>query len=35
MERDEMMEEIFERIRNADTSTLEQVYWFLLLEMES
>ena len=30
-----MIEEIIERIRNADTSTLEQFYWFLMLELEA
>lgn len=34
MEKEEMVEQIFDKVREADTATVEQVYWFLMLEME-
>ena len=35
MDRDRMIDQIFETVRNADEETLEQFYWFLMMEMES
>ena len=34
-DRDRMIDQINERVRNADSKTVEEVYWFLMLEMES
>ena len=33
MLREEMIEQIFDKVREADDSTVEQFYWFLMLEM--
>ena len=35
MTKDEMINRIFDSVREADSATVEQVYWFLMLEMES
>lgn len=35
MDKDRMIEHIFETVRNADSDTVEQFYWFLMMEMES
>ena len=33
MDRYEMIERIFEAVRDADPETLEQFYWFLMMEL--
>lgn len=33
--RDEMIDRIFETVRNADDSMIEQFYWFMIMEMET
>lgn len=33
--RDEMIDQIFEKVREADNETVEQFYWFLMMELES
>lgn len=33
--KDEMIDHIFEIVRNADAETIEQFYWFLVMEIES
>ena len=33
MRREEMIEHICEKVREADDTTVEQFYWFLMLEM--
>lgn len=35
MDQQEMIDRIIETVRNADAQTLEQFYWFLMMEMES
>lgn len=35
MSRDEMIDHIFDTVRNADDETVEQFYWFLMMELES
>lgn len=35
MSRDEMIDHIFDTVQEADTATVEQFYWFLMMEMES
>ena len=35
MERNEMIEQLCERIREADTQTLEEFFWYLEMELES
>lgn len=34
MSRDEMIDRIFETVREADNATVEQFYWFLMMELE-
>ena len=34
MNREEMFKQIFDSLREASDATVEQVYWFLMLEME-
>lgn len=33
--KEEMIDSIFEMVRNADAETIESFYWFLLMELES
>lgn len=35
MERNEMIERLCERIREADPQTLKEFFWYLEMEMES
>lgn len=35
MSRDEMIDRIFDTVREADAETLEQFYWFLMMELEN
>lgn len=35
MSRDKMIDHIFETVRNADDDTVEQFYWFLMMELEN
>lgn len=34
MDREDMIGRIMDRIQEADTAMVEQVYWFLMLEMD-
>lgn len=35
MSQDEMIDHIFAMVKGADSETLEQFYWFLMMELES
>lgn len=35
MGREEMLEQIFDNLREASDATVEQAYWFLMLEIEN
>ena len=35
MGREEMLEQIFDNLREASDSTVEETYWFLMMEIEN